>query len=109
MLVKRNRKKSRTYSQSIIVAHIKQALQELIIKHGYSIVDAAAKFDIDECRAEYILFSSKPNKQQTAHALEIYNKGFPLMMACVASGVSIKDFNKAKKQESLQQYKPLRW
>lgn len=102
-------KKNKTYSQSNIVAHIKEALKDLIIKTGCSIAAAAAKFDIDECRAEYILFSSKPTKQQTAHALEIYNKGFPLMTACVASGVSIKDFNKAKKQESLQQYKPLRW
>ena len=109
MLVKRNRKKSRTYSQSNIVAHIKQALQELIIKHGYSIVDAAAKFDIDECKAEYILFSKKPTKEQVAHAFEIYDKGFPFMMACVASGVSMKAFKTARREKASTQYRPERW
>lgn len=109
MVDKRIRRKSTDYSKSNITAHIKEAMKDLIVKTGCSIGDAAAKFDIDECKAEYILFSKKPTKEQFAHAFEIYDKGFPFMMACVASGVSMKAFKTARREKASTQYRPERW
>lgn len=102
-------KKEKQVNQSISVLQTRDALKYVIIKHGCSIADAAAKFDIDECRAEYILFSKKPTKEQIAHAFEIYDKGFPFIMACVSAGVAPKFFKKAKREKQPTQYRPVRW
>lgn len=85
------------------------ALQNAIIKHGYSLADAAAKFDMDECRAESILYTNRPSENQINHAFEIYDKGFSLLVACTASGVSPAAFKKARKERVAVSYKPERW
>jgi hypothetical protein len=87
----------------------KQALRDLVLKHGFSISDAAAKFDMDEGRVERLLFSKVPTAQQYDYALEIYNKGFSMTVACVGAGVSFAHFKKARKEAMRHEYRPLRW
>ena len=87
----------------------KQALRDLVLKHGFSISDAAAKFDMDEGRVENLLFSKYPTAQQYDYALEIYNKGFSMTVACVGAGVSFEHFKKARKEAIKHEYKPMRW
>ncbi len=87
----------------------RQVLRDLILKHGFSIGDAAAKFDMDEGRVRRLLFSKVPTAQQYEYALEIYNKGFSVTIACVGAGVSFEHFKKARKEAMRHEYKPLRW
>ena len=103
------KQKKRDYSKTNINARIKEALKKLIIKDNYSVFDAASKYDMDELHAENILYSKKPSKQQISHAFEIYDKGFPLIMACVSSGVSPQTFKTAKRDKSKNKYRPERW
>lgn len=102
-------KKRVTYSHRIITSQLREALKSFIIKKNYSIADAASKFDMDESHAENILYSKNPSNKQIAHAFEIYDKGFPLIMACVASGVSPAVFKKARLDKDSKQYRPMRW
>jgi hypothetical protein len=83
----------------------KDALKHMIVNRGYSIVEAAAKFDIDECKAERILFSSKPTKQQFDFAFEIYDKGLSFLIACVGAGVSPKHLKPALRLHESSKFK----
>lgn len=103
------KQKKQVCSKTNINAHIKEALKKLIIKDGYSVFDAACKYDMVESHAENIIYSRKPSEQQIAHAFEIYDKGFPLIMACVSAGVSPKFFKKARREKQPTQYRPARW
>lgn len=87
----------------------KAGLQNLIIKQGYSLAAAAAKFDMDECRVESILYTNRPSENQIKRAFEIYDKGFSLLIACAASGVSPAAFKKARKAQAVIDYRPARW
>lgn len=87
----------------------KNILRDLVIKHGYSVAEAAAKFDIDEGRAERLLYTKNPTAQQYEYALEIYDKGLSMVIACVAAGVSPSNFAKARRERVRNAYRPLRW
>lgn len=102
-------KKRIAYSHRTITSQMRESLKSLIIKKNYSIADAASKFDIDESHAENILYSKNPSTKQIAHAFDIYDKGFPLTMSCVASGVSPEAFKKARRDKASKQYRPTRW
>jgi hypothetical protein len=84
-------------------------LRHLILRKNFSIFDAANKYDIDECAAENVLFDKKPTPRQIAYALEIYDKGLSVTIACVAAGVPLKVFKKALRERSSTEYRPKRW
>lgn len=101
-------KKPKTDYFSQAVAE-KNVLSNLILIKGLSIHDAAVACDLDTCKAYSRLFSKRPTEQQINRALEIYNKGLPLLTACVASGVSPEKFKDINKQRYTKQYNPQRW
>jgi hypothetical protein len=101
-------KKPKTDCFSQAVAE-KNILSNLILIKGLSIHDAAVACDLDTCKAYSRLFSKHPTDQQINRALEIYNKGLPLLTACVASGVSPEKFKAINKQRYANQYNPQRW
>ncbi len=88
---------------------LKNMLTDLILKKGLSIYEAAISCDMDEGAAKRSLFSKKPTAQQINRAIEIYDKGLSLTIACVASGVSVEHFRKAKQERSANKYNPYRW
>jgi hypothetical protein len=112
--VRSNRKKT-VYTRKPKTDYFSQALAEknilanLILIKGLSIHDAAVACDLDTCKAHSRLFSKRPTEQQINRALEIYNKGLPLLTACVASGVSPEKFKAINKQRYANQYNPQRW
>ena len=73
----------------------RQTLQDLILKKNYSITAAADTLDMDETLANSWLFSNKPTQMQIDKAIETYNKGLPLLHACVVAGVPFKVFKQA--------------
>jgi len=87
----------------------KNMLMDMILNKGLSIQEAAIRCDLDECAAYRRLFSKKPTPQQINRAIEIYDKGLSLTIACVASGVSVEHFRKAKQERSANKYNPYRW
>jgi hypothetical protein len=88
---------------------LKNMLSDLILKKGLSIYEAAISCDIDEAAARRSLFSKKPTAQQINRAIEIYDKGLSLLVACVASGVSVEHFRKAKQERFSNKFNPQRW
>lgn len=88
---------------------LKNMLTDLILKKGLSIYEAAISCDMDEGAAKRSLFSKKPTAQQINRAMEIYDKGLSLTIACVSSGVSFEYFRKARKNRVSNEYKPQRW
>lgn len=87
----------------------KNVLRDSILKKNMSIFDAAFKLDIDECSAHGILFDKKPSQKQIDYAMEIFDKGLSLTVACVAAGVSFAAFKKARRDCGNIYYKPQRW
>jgi hypothetical protein len=83
-------------------------LKDFIIRKGLSIYEASVRCDIDECRANFVLFDKKPTQNQIDYALEIYNKGLPMLQACVASGVSFETFKKIRREQMQKDRKPQR-
>lgn len=77
---------------------LKNTLKHLIVNQGVSIDAAAMSCDLDADAAKRILFSNKPTQEQTNKAMKIYNKGFSLNVACVASGVSCEHFRKTTQE-----------
>jgi hypothetical protein len=73
----------------------RQTLKDLILKKNYSITAAADALDMDETLANSWLFNNKPTQMQIDKAIETYNKGLPLLHACVVAGVSFKAFKQA--------------
>jgi hypothetical protein len=102
----KQRRNRGTYSPGGATVSVnKDALKHVIINRGFSIFDAASRFDIDECKAERILFSNKPTKQQLAFAFEIYDKGLSFLIACVGSGVAPKQFKLALRSRENSKFK----
>lgn len=83
----------------------RQTLQNLILKKNYSIAQAADFLDINETLAHTTLFLKHPSQEQINYAFEIYNKGLPLLHACVASGVSIAAFKVAYQKTKANPYR----
>jgi hypothetical protein len=88
---------------------LKSVLTHLIVNQGVSIDAAAISCDLDTDAAKRILFSRKPTTQQIDKAIEIYEEGLSLTVACASSGVSVEHFRKAKQERPSKKYKPLRW
>jgi len=105
----KTRQELKQSSHKSLRAMHKTVLRELILKKNYSIFDAAFKFDMDEITAIGILFDKKPTQQQIDYALEIYNKGLSMVVACVAASVPFNIFKKALSAAPRDEYKPKRW
>ena len=87
----------------------KAVLKVLIIKNNLSIAQAAFKLDMEECTATGILFAKRPTQKQIDYALEVYNKGLSLTIACVAAGVSFPVFRKALREARANENRIQRW
>jgi hypothetical protein len=107
--VPKTRHELKKSSHKSLRAMYKTVLRELILKKNYSIFDAAFKFDMDEVTAIGILFDKKPTQAQIDYALEIYNKGLSMTVACVAASVPFNIFKKAHSTAPRTEYKPKRW
>jgi hypothetical protein len=84
-------------------------LRDLILKKGMSLHEAAVAGNLDACKATARLFDKRPSKEQLNRAMEIYDKGLSLTIACVASGVSFEHFRAARRNHVSNEYKPQRW
>ena len=87
----------------------KQSLIDLVLKRGHSVEYAAVLLYIDDILAKKLIFTNKPTQNQIDYAMEVYNKGLPVMHACVASGVSFETFKKVRRELAEKEYKPYRW
>lgn len=101
-------KKAKLGKFSLVEAE-KNMLKDLILRKNMSIYEASVRCDIDERRANFVLFDKKPTQNQIDYALEIYNKGLPMLQACVASGVSFDTFKKIRREQMQKDRNPQRW
>lgn len=101
----KNRRRGTHSAGGATVPVNKEALKHMIINRGYSIAEAAVKFDIDECRAERIIFSSKPTQDQFNFAFEIYDKGLSFFIACVGAGIAPKYLKPALRIREANKFK----
>jgi hypothetical protein len=105
---KRVNKPSKYIPRPSTRALARKLLQDLVLQKSYSITAAADSLDIEETLANSILFNKKPTQEQIDYALEIYNKGLPLLHACVASGVAMEVFKKAYRATKVDRYRSQR-
>lgn len=83
------------------------ALATYIKRRKCSILEAADAFDIPICAANRLLFMSMPGDEDIAKALNIYDMGFDIKEAALASKVSISDIGKAISARN-KQYKTVK-
>lgn len=100
------KRKPDTFSQAEAERNI---LRDLILKKGMSLHEAAVAGNLDACKVHARLFDKRPTESQLNRAMEIYDKGLSLTIACVSSGVSFEYFRRARKNRVTNEYKPQRW
>jgi hypothetical protein len=100
--------KRKPYTFSLAEAE-RSMLRDLILRKNMSIYDAGVAANLDDCKVNARLFDKHPTESQINRAMEIYDKGLSLTIACVASGVSFEHFRKAKHEKDATKHKPQRW
>lgn len=80
------------------------ALAGYIKQKRCSIQEAADVFDLPLASAHRMLFVAKPNAADIERALNVYDMGYPIKDAALASRVSIQDIGKALQARN-KQYK----